>query len=354
MNHTTNFRNIAIVGLGLLGSSLATIFKRKYSKATIVGISSPNTVKKAIKLKIIHEGYDYNSVDRAVKNSDIIFLCTPITHIMEMLKRWNRHPPQFQNECIVTDVGSTKTKICRLGQKAISKSKKGYFIGSHPMAGSEKRGIEARNPHLFENASWVICPHPSIPKGCLDKFKFFIEDLGARTSIMAPEIHDKVVAHVSHLPQLISTAIAGFLADQHHVLENSLQIAGSGFRDMTRLANSSLTVWEPIFSSNNEEIQNALNNYICYLQNVNEAFKKGKIQPFFQSGKSLREKLSLHQREFTSDLTEILLSVPDKPGKILKVREGESGTIRIAFKNLQDAENAVKSLVDKKFEASIR
>jgi prephenate dehydrogenase len=330
-------------------------------------------VEKALNLKIINKGYEYGEIDQAVSNSDLVFLCTPITHILELLQKWKVKLPAFKKQCIITDVGSTKKKICNLGHSVFSQCKNIFFIGSHPMTGSEKSGIDARDPLLFENASWVICPLPEIPVEITDKLKLFIEAMGARTAIMSPKIHDKVVAHVSHLPQLLATGLAGFVSSQQSVLKNALQISGGGFRDMTRLANSSFKVWEPIFSSNRQEVLEALSRYIEYLQKIKSSCEMNRLHDYFHRGKALREKLIRQNRGYSTDLAEILLHVPDKPGilasalnliaekgcnildlEILKVREGESGTIRIAFKKQGEAERAVKRLVEKNFEASVR
>ncbi|MFC1585372.1 prephenate dehydrogenase/arogenate dehydrogenase family protein [Fibrobacterota bacterium] len=364
---------ISIIGLGLLGSSLAAAFKKRNPGSRVVGISSPKTIKKAVDLAIIDKGFDYGETSEAVAASDLVFLCTPITHVLDTLRQWRAHPPKFRKNCIVTDVGSTKKKICQAASKVFSQYKQVFFIGSHPMTGSEKSGIDARDDLLFENASWILCPLPGTPDLVLNRLKKNMENLGARTVIMLPDVHDKVVANVSHLPQLISTSLAGFIANKRSVVKNALQVAGGGFRDMTRLANSSLAVWEPIFASNKDEILRTLSSYLGYLQKIEKAFKRDQFQSFFQPGKMLREKLSEKNKGFTTELAEVLLSIPDRRGilqealklvsdaglnildlEVLKVREGESGTVRIGFKKRAEAREASRCLLNHGFKATIR
>ncbi|MBF0430403.1 MAG: prephenate dehydrogenase/arogenate dehydrogenase family protein [Fibrobacteria bacterium] len=370
-----HFSNICIAGLGLLGSSLAAALKSRYPSIQITGVSSPVTLKKAETLKIIDKAESYDNIDSAVIQSDLTLLCTPITHITGLLDKWSRNLPSFTKECIITDVGSTKSEICSRARKAFSNQQqyKAHFVGSHPMTGSEKHGIDACDPHLFENAAWVICPEKDCPPSIISSLETFISGLGSMVSVLSPGIHDEVVAHVSHLPQLLSTALAGFISRQTHVVENSLQIAGGGFRDMTRLASSSLNVWEPIFSTNHQEISKVLSQYIHYLQGVQEHFQKARYQKFFEEGKTLRENLMRQRKGFATDLAEVLLLLPDRPGilisalkplttlninimdiEVMKVREGESGSIRLGFKNQHDAEKAVKGLKNNGFEAKIR
>jgi len=358
-----DFKHISIIGLGLLGASLAGCCKSKNASFHITGISSSATLKKAKERELIDEGFTYADMSKGIVHSDLILLCTPITHILETLTSWEKELPKFKKGCIITDVGSTKEKICTRANQVFPQYQQAHFIGSHPMAGSEKSGIEARDDFLFENASWIICPEVHTPDEPIQKLTNFINWVGAQVISLAPVVHDKVVAHVSHLPQLLSTALAGFFSERHSDLQNALQIAGGGFRDMTRLADSSYQIWKPILSSNKTEIIEVLNNYLHYLQNLHKEFKNDNLEEAFLRGKDLRNKLTQHSGSYAADLAEILLQVPDKPGilakvlniisslglnvtdlEVVKVREGESGTIKIAFKSSKDAKLAVSEL----------
>ena len=373
------FSEITIVGLGLLGSSLAEVIRKRFPVTRILGVSSPTTLAKALDAKIIDAGFSYADLHQAIEKTDLIILCTPIAHIQEILKGWISNTPALRLGCIVTDVGSTKSEICALAQNVFAKTPEVYFIGSHPMAGSEKTGIEARDAHLFENASWVLCPPENVAEDIVAKLQAFVEVLGARTTRMQAAEHDRIAAHVSHLPQIISTALASFIGEQDSVVENCLQIAGGGFRDMTRIAASSYAMWEPIIKTNRNEVLSVLNKYREHLAKLEAAVKEidqsnqSDFKTYFQEGNALRSRLTVQKKGFSAALTEILVDLQDAPGtllrvlqplaekglnvldvEILKVREGEEGTLMLAFKKQHEAHMAIDYLMQKGFSARLR
>ncbi len=371
----TPFSTITLVGLGLLGASLAEVIRKRFPTTRILGVSSSTTLVKAQEFDLADEIFTYEDIDLAVSRANLILLCTPIAHIQETLKRWAITKPNFLDHAIVTDVGSTKGEICALAETVFpaSSSQEACFIGSHPMAGSEKTGIEARDAHLFENASWVICPHPSTHKDTVSRLLHFVEILGARPSIMQANEHDRIAAHVSHLPQIISTALASFIGEQNTVVENCLQIAGGGFRDMTRIAASSYAMWEPILATNQKEILSVLRKYREHLGQLETAMGQPQFKTYFQAGNALRSRLTVQKKGFSTTLTEILVDLQDAPGmllrilkplaeqglnvldvEILKVREGEEGTLMLAFKTLEQAKQAIASLNQNSFLARLR
>lgn len=242
------------------------------------------------------------------------------------------------------------------------------------MAGSEKTGIDARDPLLFQNASWIVCPeaHNSDPS-LQRRFRAFLEALGARVAYLAPEEHDKVAAHVSHLPQLLATALASFVGSRKDVVENCLQMAGGGFRDMTRLASSSFAVWEPILRSNHAEVKEVLAGYREHLAALEKSLWNTYGSEFFREGNRLRGKLSTSKKGFSAPLTEIVVDLEDRPGalaraliplaerglnvqdlEILKVREGEAGVLMMAFRRPDEAEAAIAELQNVGFPARLR
>ena len=167
-------QRIAVVGLGLLGASLAEAARKRWPSVRLAAVSSSATLDKARRAGLLRnddDAFSYADIDQAVADADLVVLCTPIDNIKDILSRWADHPPACKADCIITDVGSTKAEICALGRKAFpafrskgaaagaagAASAGGIFIGSHPMAGSEKTGLDARDPLLFQNASWVIC-----------------------------------------------------------------------------------------------------------------------------------------------------------------------------------------------------
>lgn len=381
--------HITIVGLGLLGASLIEAARKRNPQLKITGVSSPATLKKALAAGLIESGLEYDEIDQACLKSDLIILCTPIDHILSLLKKWALNPPRCKKGCIITDVGSTKTEICLQGLGAFpnesslgnvdvtgSSEHGAIFIGSHPMAGSEKTGMEARDALLFQNASWVVCSPPdpdSKTTDALAKLESFAQGLGARTTRMSPELHDQVAAHVSHLPQLLATALASYIGARGAVVENCLQIAGGGFRDMTRLAASSFAVWEPILRSNQNSIKDALQGFQTHLGKLAADLDRNQSQDYFKNGNSLRSQISTAKKGFALPLNEILVDLEDHPGallevfkplaaeginvldvEILKVREGEGGTLMMGFHGNEEADRALKVLSQAGFRARLR
>lgn len=372
---------ITVVGLGLLGASLADAARKRWPAIHITAVSSPATLEKARAAGLADVTCGYPEIDKAVADADLVILCTPINQIKATLAAWASCPPACKPECIVTDVGSTKAEICALGGKAFphagkaerSAGKPGaVFIGSHPMAGSEKTGLEARDPLLFQNASWVICAEEGRSEAA-DRLEAFARALGARTTRMPAELHDTVAAHVSHLPQLLSTALASYIGERKTVVENCLQIAGGGFRDMTRLAASSFAVWEPILRSNLAAVREVTAGFREHLASLEAGLEWDLGSDFFKEGNRLRSQLSTAKKGFAVPLSEILVDLEDKPGElvrafgpladagvnvldveILKVREGEGGVLMMGFHDHKDAEAAIHRLTAAGFKARLR
>ncbi len=371
---------ITVAGLGLLGASLVEAARRRWPDLRVTGVSSPDTLAKAKAAGLIDVGHGYAEIDTAVADADLVILCTPIDHILATLEAWAARPPVCKPDCIVTDVGSTKSGICALGRKAFPVAGQGaVFVGSHPMAGSEKTGLDARDPLLFQNASWVICTLPEtggLPSRealAADHLQAFAQALGARATRMPAELHDQVAAHVSHLPQLLSTALASYIGGRRSVVENCLQIAGGGFRDMTRLAASSFNVWEPILRSNRAVVRESLAGFREHLAGVETALDTDLDAGYFAEGNRLRAQLSTAKKGFAIPLNEILVDLEDKPGElvrvfaplaaaglnvldveILKAREGEGGVLMLGFHGTDSAEKAIAELGAAGFRARVR
>ncbi|MEO7427468.1 MAG: prephenate dehydrogenase/arogenate dehydrogenase family protein [Fibrobacteria bacterium] len=372
---------ITVVGLGLLGASLAEAARKRWPAVRITAVSSPATLEKARRAGLADVTCEYAGIDAAVADADLVVLCTPIDRIKATLETWAARPPVCKPGCIITDVGSTKAEICALGRKAFpaaaadtdaDATRGAVFIGSHPMAGSEKTGLDARDPLLFQNASWVICADEGHTQAA-DRLEAFAQGLGARTTRMAAELHDQVAAHVSHLPQLLSTALASYIGERKTVVENCLQIAGGGFRDMTRLAASSFAVWEPILRSNLAAVREVTAGFREHLAALEAGLEWDLGADFFREGNRLRAQLSTAKKGFAVPLAEILVDLEDRPGvlvrafsplaeaglnvldvEILKVREGEDGVLLMGFGNSDAAARAIGCLTAAGFKARLR
>jgi prephenate dehydrogenase len=365
---------ITIVGLGLLGSSLAASL-RQSSQFSITGVSSPSTLQKAFELDLIDRGFQYSQVELWAQQSDIVFLCTPIQHIIATLNQIGIALKNNTKPLIITDVGSTKKEICNHAQNCLPASV--IFVGGHPMAGSQKSGIEAYDETLFENAYWILCPSPLQANEDYASLTAIIKKVGATLVTLDPDKHDAVMAELSHTPQLIASAMASGLSEKDLLAGNFQHLAGPGFRDMTRIAASSWSMWKDIFTSNTSEIQASLRRFESRIgqirQSLNTAPNLSELESVFEQGAQVRSRLSGPGKGFTIGLCEILVKVKDEPGMIsqiitplaatgtdirdielLKVREGIGGTLLLAFASLEIANQAVQVLADNGFQARLR
>jgi prephenate dehydrogenase len=242
---------VTIYGTGLIGGSLALALKRAFPEIRIAGVDKPGVLERARQLGIIDiEG---------PQPADLVILATPVGEILKLMDRFS------SNQTLVTDVGSTKLSICnkavRLGIP---------FIGGHPMAGLEQSGPEAASADLFQDAQYLLCEVKSTPKGALEMMREIATAIGARPTMISPEQHDRIVAQISHLPQILSTLLA------NHTCQYE-EMAGSGLRSMTRLASSPLHVWRDIFRTSSF-LPQELQTFIERLQRILDSMEAGNFQ----------------------------------------------------------------------------
>ncbi len=279
-------RYVAIIGVGLIGGSLGLALKKRGFQGTIGGVGRRATLEKALAAGVIDQGFE--EPEGAVRQADLVYLATPIATILDFMERIQTVAPPH---ALVTDAGSTKAEIADRGARLFGESP--VFIGGHPMAGSEKRGVENASPDLFERATYILTPsrrhHLETPAG--KEFREWLDRLGARVVVMDAGLHDEVVAWTSHLPQMVATALAATVLE--NVSREDLQLGGSGLRDTTRLAESAYSVWRDICFTNSENIADALNAMIQKLEYLRENLRSRALQTEFEAGQELRSKLKL-------------------------------------------------------------
>ncbi len=263
----------SVVGVGLIGGSFALALRKAGFKGKIIGVSSPDTVRAALDKGVIDEALPLRD---AAGQSDLIYLAQPIERILATLDEID---PHVFPGTLITDAGSTKSAILARAAKRI---KRGRFIGGHPMAGKQTRGVSEADSGLFKGRPYVL----TTPDAELEKW---IKRMGARVVILDAEEHDRLVALTSHLPQLLSTALASSIAAQ----PGAQQVAGPAAIDLTRLAMSPYEIWKDIFATNRPAIDAALASYIEKLQSLRTQFHTRAVEEEFgiaaKAAKSLRE-----------------------------------------------------------------
>jgi prephenate dehydrogenase len=283
------FQKVAIIGLGLIGGSLAFDIKGRHLAEVVIGISRRSEV---IDLARGAGAIDWGTTDllKGVAGADLIFICTPIFSIVEIFKKI---AGSLRPETVVSDAGSTKKFIMQ--QVAKLCPEKIYFIGGHPMAGSEKSGFSAARPDLFQNAVYILTPAPSTPVTVLNNFSGFLEKLGAAVVYLNAEEHDRITAAVSHLPYLVAVALAGsLLALPRH--REFLKFAAGGLRDTTRVASSPTDVWGEICLTNRQEILKMLTILEKEIGQIKEALSKNNA---LKLDRILKKSFQLRQNLFT-------------------------------------------------------
>lgn len=246
------FKQITIIGPGLLGASLALALKER-GLAERVHAWSRRAETRAQAMLTNWCDAVFDQPTTACEGSDLVVVCTPVDTIVPLLKEI---APVLASGTLVTDVGSTKSLICREARGVLGEN--GIFIGSHPMAGSEQTGMAHAHADLFEAAACIITPLDDSPDNEIARLQQLWKALGMEVVSSSPEKHDEIVAHISHLPHLLASGLCSYLANKEG---NWKHLAGGGLRDTTRVAAGDPTLWKQILEQNREEVLRAIDGF---------------------------------------------------------------------------------------------
>jgi prephenate dehydrogenase len=352
---------IAIVGVGLIGGSLALCFKDK-PNIQVVGYSkNPASVEKYIKRGVVDHAT--TSIREAAEDADIIFLCVPVGMLESYLEQLIELP--LKKGCIITDVGSTKGSIerCakRLGLKDV------YFIGGHPMAGSERSGVEAASSYLFENAFYVLTPNEQVPDDVYARLEQLLSYTRARIIRVDAELHDEIVGAISHLPHIIAVALVNQIARYNDTNPLYQDLAAGGFRDLTRIASSDPVIWRDILLHNREVLLRLLSDWQAEIDHFRQLIiseDAAGIERQFAEATEFRSRLPERRKGVLhAMLYDLYVDVPDTPGIIARIttilsehqinlsniqihesRADVPGVMRLSFRNDQDLDTAKQLL----------
>lgn len=252
------FKKVAIVGLGLIGGSIALTIKKRRLADKVIGVSRrKKTVALAKKMRLIDKGAQDINI---IKEADLVILATPVSTILKLAPKISKI---IKKGCIVTDVGSTKQEIVsKLGENF------SRYVGSHPLAGSEKRGIINTCPDLFTGSLCILTPVENTDKEAQDKIKRFWNKIGAKVVILTPALHDKILSFTSHLPHIAAFSLMGVIPLKY------LKFASSGLKDATRIAASEAGLWCDIFLSNQKNMSKAIDSLQKILFKIKSAINK--------------------------------------------------------------------------------
>ena len=350
---------VGFIGLGLIGGSIAKAIRRFHPECEISAFDvDTSSLSLALHNGIIHNAF--HSIDDYYSNCDIIFLCTPVSNNNDYLQRIKKI---IKPGSILTDVGSVKSDI---HEKVEEMGLEENFVGGHPMTGSEKSGFENSTGHLLENSFYVLTPSKKVSEEFVESYREFVASLGALPLILDYREHDHITAMVSHLPHVIAASLVNLMKSSDSADEKMKMIAAGGFKDITRIASSSPTMWQQICLTNKDNIVSILKKYINSLEQIKETLESknsNDIYEFFSIAKEYRNSIPNSSVGPIKKVYEIYCDIIDEAGGIATIatilavknisiknigiihnREYEEGVLKVEFYHEHAAKEAANLL----------
>lgn len=341
-----NTKKIGFVGLGLIGGSIAKAIRQYYPAYEIIAFDkNKETLALATQESVINVAC--TMIDDNFANCNYIFLCAPVSYNTAYLKQLKNY---LHDDCILTDVGSVKSSIHK---EVIALDIEKYFIGGHPMAGSEKSGFVNSKAMLIENAYYILTPTAKVAKAKVEEYSKFVESLKALPITLSYEEHDYITGVISHLPHIIAATLVNFVKQNDSKEELMKHLAAGGFKDITRIASSSPTMWQHVCLKNGENIVNILDDYIEMLKDARQRIDEGseqKIYDLFETSKNYRNSIPGGSSGPIKRVFAVYCDIIDEAGGIAAIatilaannisiknigivhnREFEEGVLRIEF-----------------------
>lgn len=352
------FGTVAVVGVGLIGGSIALGTRQRFLAERVVGVDlDPEATQVARFHGVVDEAY--LEPGAWLQDVDLVVLATPVRALVPLARRL---APHLRGDALVTDVGSVKAEV-------VSALRDLRFVGGHPMAGSDRAGVRHADAALLENAVWVLTPDQHTDADALQRVRTFVEHLGARPVEVDPQRHDRLVATVSHLPYLAALALTQLTFDDGE-RELMALLAAGGFRDLTRVASGSPVMSRDMVVGNREAVRDALRRFRATLENLEGTLDDADdLLRKAEAAKRARDGIPIVRRSLLPRRPEVVLAVPDRPGElaritaacfeadvnikeieVLSVREA-GGAVRLAFDDEDALERGVRALRASGYEA---
>ena len=343
------------IGLGLIGGSIARGIKRACPAARIMAYMRTRAKLEQAKedgiVDVILDG-----IGEPLLECDIIFLCTPVEYNAQYLTQIR---PFLKPGALITDVGSTKEDIHRV---VTTLHMEEFFVGGHPMAGSEKTGYENSTDHLLENAYYIVTPTAKTKQEDADRLVEIARSIGSIPIVLDYHEHDRIVAAISHLPHLIASSLVNLVKDSDNQSELMKRLAAGGFKDITRIASSSPEMWEQICMTNTGNIIDMMEHYIASLTQILESLNQHRgddIYELFDTSRIYRNSISESRKGSVTPEYSFTVDIVDEPGAISTLscilsargisigniginhnREQGEGALKIVFYNKESMEEA--------------
>jgi prephenate dehydrogenase len=275
-----SFTQITIIGTGLIGGSLGLAVKSSGLDCRIIGCDRAHVLDRARKMGALDDGAE--DPEEAIKGSDLIVLATPVGAIIDLIERIG---PVAPADALITDVGSTKQEILDRARAVFGAGVGKRFLGSHPMAGKEHSSIFSADAALYRGATWFFVPsspQQDLTNENIRAYRQLLEHIGARVAVIDAARHDKICGWISHLPQMVSTALAGVLLDEFGNSSELQTITSRGLREMTRTASSPYSMWRDIAHTNSGNIEQALSALEQRLAHIRENLRTQGLREEFE------------------------------------------------------------------------
>lgn len=274
------FERVAIIGLGLMGGSLAMAARQAWPTALVIGVDRNDVLETAMRMHAVDVGADDPIV---AAEADLVILAAPVAENARLMVEL---PGFVSGSAVVTDVGAAKRIML---EAAIGLPERLTFIGGHPLSGAPRRGIEFARADLFAGRPWILTPGP-VAAEATSRLDAFVRGVGSVPHLMTAEQHDHLIAFLSHLPQLVASALMQVIGED--VGQTGLALAGRGLQDTTRLASSPGSTWKDVFAANADEVRAALDALTDTLALVRAGLDRGEIiEGLFESANIWRRSL---------------------------------------------------------------
>ncbi|WP_071395586.1 prephenate dehydrogenase [Bacillus tuaregi] len=323
---------VFVIGLGLIGGSLALCIKGQHQGCQITGYDINEEQGKLAKMLGVVDCIA-GSIEEGAKEADLILITTPVQVTERILELLAELP--LKETVIISDAGSTKAEIVKRADKLTAKGI--TFIGGHPMAGSHKSGVSAARELLFENAFYLLTPEKHMPEEKIELLKLWLKGTKAKFIVTSPEEHDYLTGIISHFPHIIAASLVHQAEKTSQGQSLVTRLAAGGFRDITRIASSSPTMWRDILLHNKDTLLLLLSDWQQEMKEVAEMLKEQdgeKIYRYFESAKKFRDELPQKQMGAIPAFYDLFVDVPDYPGVVSEIT-GYLAKEEISITNIQ-------------------
>ncbi|MFB4169213.1 prephenate dehydrogenase [Virgibacillus sp. JSM 102003] len=359
-------RKILVIGLGLIGGSLAKSIGESGENHIIGYDTNKETLEFALMNEIIHESC--STIADSASMADIIILGTPITETIKFMKQLDQLT--FDHDVIVTDVSSVKKPVNDVAKALTNKQIK--FIGGHPMAGSHKKGIKAAKGHLFENAIYVLTPADECTDPMINSLKAVLKDTKSNFVVLQANDHDEMTGVISHFPHLIASALVHQAKKWQNTHSFIPKLAAGGFRDITRIASSNPELWQDIFYHNKGKMMHLIDDWIMEMNELKlmlEQNDKVSLSSYLHQAKDYRDGLGTTKKGVIPSFYDLYVDIRDQTGaiasvaqllaqkeisiknmQILEIREGITGVLRLSVPTIEDQQESYQLLHNNGYE----